>query len=94
MVKMMTGAEAGRQRGARRRNQTESDSGSTFRLHRRQMIARYGLAGLVAKVTPKTMTPPPPPSPMSFFDALNKAKAATEAEKAREGDAPRAQTTT
>ena len=94
MVKMMMGAEAGRQCGAQHRHQTESDSSSTFHLHRRQMIVCYGLAGLVEKVTPKTMTPPPSSSPMSFFDALNKAKAATKAEKAREGDAPHAQMTT
>ena len=53
---------------------------------------RGGLAGLVAKGTPKR-TPPP----MSFSDALNKAKAAAaaETEKAREGNdaPPRGQTT-
>jgi len=55
---------------------------------------RGGLAGLVAKGTPKRTTSPSSSSPMSFSDALNKAKAAAETEKAREGDAPpRAQTT-
>jgi len=39
-IKMITGAEAGRHRGARRRNQTPRDNSSTFRLHRR-MFARY-----------------------------------------------------
>jgi len=56
---------------------------------------RGGLAGLVAK---GRTTSPSPSSPMSFSDALNKAKtkaAAAETEKAREGDdaPPRAQTT-
>ena len=49
-----------------------------------------GLTGLVAKGTPKSTTSPP----MSFSDAVNKAKAAVKAEKAREGDAPCAQTST
>jgi len=53
---------------------------------------RGGLAGLVAKGTPKTSWPSSS-SPMSFSDALNKAKAAAETEKAREEDAPQAQTT-
>jgi len=56
-------------------------------------VLRGGLAGLVAKGTPKTSWPSSS-SPMSFSDALNKAKAGAETEKAREGDAPRAQTTT
>ena len=68
----------------------------TFHLHCRRMIddraLRGGLAGLVAKGTPKTMTSPS--SPVSFPNALNKAKATAEVEKAREGDAPRVQTTT
>ena len=55
---------------------------------------RGRLAAPVAKGTPKTMTSPSSSSPMSFSDALNKAKVAAEAEKVREGDAPRAQTTT
>jgi len=42
MMKMITGAEVGRQRGAQRRNQTQSDSSSTLHLRRRRMIARYG----------------------------------------------------
>jgi len=56
---------------------------------------RGGLAGLAAKGTPKTTSSPSSSSPMSFSDALNKAKAkaAAETEEAREGDAPRAQTT-
>jgi len=57
---------------------------------------RGGLAGLVAKGTPKTTASPSSSSPISFSDALNKAKskAASETEEAREGDAPRAQTAT
>ena len=57
---------------------------------------RGGLAGLAAKGTPKTMSSPSSSSPMSFSDALNKAKAkaAAETEEAWEGNAPRAQTTT
>jgi len=57
---------------------------------------RGGLVGLAAKGTPKTTSSPSSSSPMSFSDALNKAKAkaAAETEEAREGDAPRAQTTT
>ena len=55
---------------------------------------RGGLAGLVAKGTPKTMTSPSSSSTMSFSDAPNKAKAVTKAEKVLEGGAPRAQTTT
>jgi len=47
--------------------------------------------GLAAKGTPKTPSSASSSSPMSFSDALNKAKAETE--EAREGDAPRAQTT-
>ena len=54
-----------------------------------------GLAGLVAKGTPKTSWPSSS-SPMSFSDALNKAKAkaTAETEGAWEGDASRAQTAT
>jgi len=52
-----------------------------------------GLAGLVAKGTPK-MSWPSSSSPMPFSDALNKAKAAAKTEKAWEGDAPWAQMTT
>jgi len=57
---------------------------------------RGRLAGLVAKGTPKTTSSPSSSSPISFSDALNKAKAkaAAETEETREGDAPRAQTTT
>jgi len=55
-----------------------------------------GLAGLVAKGTPKTTSSPLSSSPMSFSDALSKAKAkaAAETKEACEGDAPHAQTTT
>ena len=56
---------------------------------------RGGLAGLVAKGTPKTPSSASSSSPMLFSDALNKAKAraAAETEEAREGDAPCVQTT-
>jgi len=55
-----------------------------------------GLAGLVEKGTPKTTSSASSSFPKSFSDALNKAKAkaAAGAEGAREGDAPRVQTTT
>jgi len=56
-------------------------------------MLRVGLAELVAKGTPKMTTSPSSSSPMSFSGASNKAKAATETEKAREVDALRAQTT-
>ena len=52
------------------------------------------VAGLVARGAPKTMMSGSSSSPMSSPDALNKAKAATSAEKAREGYSPRAQMTT
>jgi len=54
-----------------------------------------GLVGLAAKGTPKTTSSPSSSSPMSFSDALNKAKAkaAAETEEACEGDAPHAQMT-
>jgi len=57
---------------------------------------RGGLVGLAAKGTPKTTSLASSSSPMSFSDALNKAKAkaAAETEEAQEGGAPRAQTTT
>jgi len=41
MMKIITGAEAGRRRGVRRRNQTPRDSNNTFHPHR-WMIARHG----------------------------------------------------
>jgi len=37
-MKMRAGAEAGRRRGARRRNQAPSDSNSICRLHRRMIV--------------------------------------------------------
>ena len=40
-MRMITGAEVGRRRGARRQNHTPRDSSTTFHLHRR-MIARFG----------------------------------------------------
>jgi len=87
-METITGAEACRRHGARRRNHTPRDSSRTYHLHR-QVIARYGagLAGRVAKVTPKTTTSPSSSLPMSFSDALNKTKAAAEPENAREVDA-------
>jgi len=41
MMKIITGAEAGRRRGVRRRNQSPRDSNNTFHPHR-WMIARQG----------------------------------------------------
>ena len=51
---------------------------------------RGGLAGPAANSTLKSITSPP----MSFSDALDKAKATSETENGREGDTHRAHTTT
>ena len=53
---------------------------------------RGGVVGLAAKETPKMTASPSLSSPMSFSDALYKAKAAAEAERLREGDSSCAQT--
>ena len=68
-LKVITRAEVGHHRGARRRNQTPRDSSSIFHLHRR-MIAGYrgGPAGL-ARETPKMTTSPSlsSSSPVSIY---------------------------
>jgi hypothetical protein len=83
-MKMITGAEVGRRRGAQRLNQTPRGSSSTF--HSLQSLddhraLRGRLAGLVAKGTPKVTPSPSPSSPLSFSVTLNKTKAAAEVEK-------------
>ena len=90
------GAAAGRRRGARSRNQTERQQQHLPPASPPDdRTLQGGLAGLVAKGPPKVTSSPSSSFPMSFSDALNKAKAkaAAETKEAREGDAPCAQTT-
>src|SRR5260221_2662112 len=85
MMKMITEAEPGRRRGARRRNQTPRDNDSICSPQSADDRApRGGLAGLVVKGTLKSTTSPP----MSFSHTPNKAKAAADTEKPWEWDSP------
>jgi len=87
-VKMMMGGEGGRRRGARRRNQTQSDRSTFFHLNRRRMISRYGAGGTRGKGDTKDYDVAVMVLPTVISDALNKAKAATVAERAGKGMHP------